>query len=75
MVGIRLSLEFGSDVKSEMALGFGRSEKKSNNESSQNDELYSGKCAHTSGEYFGAIASLQNCNITPKIQKNIFQDV
>ena len=26
-MGIRLSLEFGSDVKSEMALGFGRSEK------------------------------------------------
>ena len=67
-MGIRLSLEFGSDVKSEMALGFGRSDKKSKNESSQNDELYSGKCSHTSCEYFGATTSLQNRHITPKIK-------
>ena len=68
-MGIRLSLEFRSDVKSEMAMEFGRSEKKSKNESSQNDELYSGKCAQTLGEYFGGIATSQNGHIKLKIQK------
>ena len=45
--------------------------KKSKNESSQNDELYSGKCAQTLGEYFGGTATLQNGHLKLKIKKHV----